>query len=51
MSEEIKPKRKNEPLEIKLSEEETYALVSKPVPYMGLEALKVLDFWLEQQKK
>jgi hypothetical protein len=50
MSEEIKPKRKNEPLEIKLSEEETYALVSNLTNfYEGLDTIQ--DYFLERKKE
>ncbi len=50
MSEEIKPKKKNEPLEIKLSEEETYALVSNLTNfYDGLDTIQ--DYFLERKKE
>jgi hypothetical protein len=50
MSEETKPKRKNEPLEIKLSEEETDALVSSLTNfYEGLDTIQ--DYFLERKKE
>jgi hypothetical protein len=30
---------------------ETEKFESIPVPYMGLEAKKVLDYWIEKQKE
>lgn len=50
MSEEIEPKRKNEPLEIKLSEEETDALVSNLTNfYEGIDTIQ--DYFIERKKE
>jgi hypothetical protein len=50
MSEEVKPKRKNEPLEIKLTEEDTYRLVSNLTNFYE-EIDTIQDYFLERKKE